>query len=71
MYRLRGYKLRGTFYGASEIPLERQEVELLEIAAGAETIAALTFSQAGVPQLVKFEVLRPTGFSAYTYDWKP
>jgi len=71
MYRLRGYKLRGTFYGAGEIPLERQEVDLPEIAAGAETTAALNFSQAGVPQLVKFEVLRPTGFSAYTYDWKP
>ena len=71
MYKLRGYKLRGTFYGAGEIPLERQEVELPEIAAGAESTAALTFSQASVPLLVKFDVLRPTGFSAYSHDWKP
>jgi beta-galactosidase/beta-glucuronidase len=71
MYKLRGYKLRGTFYGEGAIPVERQEVELPEIAAGAETTAALTFSQSGVPLLVKFEVLRPTGFSAYICDWKP
>jgi beta-glucuronidase len=71
MYRLRGYKLRGTFYGAGEIPLERKEIELPEIASGAETTTGLTFSQSDVPLLVKFEVLRPTGFSAYTCDWKP
>ena len=71
MYKLRGYKLRGTFYGEGAIPVERQEVELPEIAAGAETTAALTFSQSGVPLLVKFEVLRPTGFPAYICDWKP
>jgi len=71
MYSLRGYKLRGTFCGVGEIPIERQEVELPEIASGAETTAALTFSQSGVPLLVKFEVVRPTGFSAYTCDWKP
>jgi beta-galactosidase len=71
MYRLRGYKLRGTFYGAGEIPLERQEIELPELAPGSEFSAALTFSQSGVPLHVKFEVLRPTGFSACTCDWKP
>ncbi len=70
-YKLRGYKLRGTFYGAGEIPIERQEIELPEIAAGAEASAALTFSQAGVPLLVKFDVLRPTGFSAYSFNWMP
>jgi beta-galactosidase len=70
-YRLRGYKLRGTFYGAGEIPIERREVELPEIAAGAESAATLTFSQAGVPLFVKFDVLRPTGFSAYSLDWTP
>ena len=71
MYTLRGYKLRGTFYGAGEIPVERQEVELPEVAPGTETTATLTFSQSGVPLHVKFEVLRPTGFSAYSCDWKP
>ena len=71
MYRLRGYKLRGTFYAAGEIPIERQEIDLPEIAAGAAYTATLTFSPAGVPLLVRFDVLRPTGFSAYSRDWTP
>jgi beta-galactosidase len=70
-YNLRGHKLRGTFYGEGEIPLERQEVELPVVVAGAETTAALSFSQSSVPLLVTFEVLRPTGFSVYSCDWKP
>jgi hypothetical protein len=71
MYTLRGYKLRATFYGPGEIPLERQQLDLPEIAPGTETTAALTFTQSAVPLLVKFEVLRPTGFSTYSCDWKP
>jgi len=71
MYSLLGYHLRGTFYGEDEIPVERQEVGLPELASGAETTIALTFSQSGVPLHVKFDVLRPTGFSAYSYHWKP
>jgi beta-galactosidase len=70
-YTLRGYKLRGTFYGEGDIPVERQEAELPEIAPGTETTVDLTFSQSGVPLLVKFDVLRPTGFSAYSRNWKP
>ncbi len=70
-YSLRGYKLTGIFYGEGEIPVERQEVELPDIASGTETRVELTFSQAGVPLRVKFDVLRPTGFSAYSWEWKP
>jgi len=71
MYTLRGYKLRGTFYGEGAIPVERQEVGLPEIAPGTETTVDLTFNQLGVPLLVKFDVLRPTGFSACSQNWKP
>jgi beta-galactosidase len=71
MYTLRGYKLRGTFYGEGDIPVERQAVELPDIASGGKTTVELQFSQSGVPLHVKFEVLRPTGFSAYTRNWKP
>jgi beta-glucuronidase len=71
MYSLMGYNLRGTFCGEGEIPVERQEVGLPELASGAEITIALTFSQSGVPLHVKFDVLRPNGFSAYSYQWKP
>jgi hypothetical protein len=71
MYTLCGYKLRGTFYGEGGIPVERQEAELPEIAPGTETTVDLTFNQLGVPLRVKFDVLRPTGFSACSQNWKP
>jgi len=70
-YPLRGYKLRGTFYGEGDIPIERHEVELPEIAAGSETRVDLTFNQSDVPLRIKFDILRPTGFSAYSSNWKP
>jgi beta-galactosidase len=71
MYSLSGYKLRGILYGQGDIPVERQEVELAETAGGAETNVELTFSQSSAPLCVKFDVLRPTGFSAYSRNWKP
>jgi beta-galactosidase len=70
-YTLRGYKMQGIFYGQGDIPVERQEVELSEIASGGETTVNLKFGQSGAPLHVKFDVLRPTGFSAYTKTWKP
>jgi hypothetical protein len=49
----------------------RQEAELPEIAPATETSFHLAFSLPGVPLHVKFDILRPTGFSAYSLDWKP
>jgi beta-galactosidase len=71
MYTLRGYKLTGIFYGEGDVPMERQEVELPEIIPGAEVTVDLAFTQTGAPQHVAFDVLRPTGFSAYSRIWKP
>jgi beta-glucuronidase len=70
-YTLRGYKLRGTFYGQGDIPVERHEVELPEIAAGNETTVDLIFNQSDVPLHIQFDILRPNGFSAYSSNWKP
>jgi beta-galactosidase len=71
MHTLRGYKLRGTLYGQGEIPVERQEIELPEIAAGSEITHNLTFSGSDTPRHIKFDVVRSTGFSAYSVNWKP
>jgi beta-galactosidase/beta-glucuronidase len=71
MYALRGYKLRGTFYGQGGIPVERQEIELPDTAGGSETTRNLTFSGSEAPRQVRFDVVRPTGFSAYSLSWKP
>jgi beta-glucuronidase len=71
MYTLRGYKLRGVFYGEGDVPIERREAELPEIVSGGEVTVDLAFSQTEVPLHVTFDVLRPTGFSAYSRNWKP
>jgi len=70
-YTLRGYRLCGIFYGAGEIPLEQQEVELPEIAPGGSAQVELKFVQANLASRVRFDVLRPNRFSAYSLDWKP
>jgi beta-galactosidase len=70
-YTLRGYKLRGIFYGQGEVPVERQEVELPDVPSGGDAKVELKFTQSSVPLHVRFDVMRPTGFSAYCLDWKP
>ena len=71
MYNLRGYKLRGLFFGAGNIPVERQEANLPEAAPGSETKLELVFTQSEAPIHVQIDVLRPTSFSAHSLDWKP
>jgi glycosyl hydrolase family 2 len=71
MYTLRGYRLRGLFFGEGNIPVERQEVNLPDAAPGTETRLELAFTQSEAPLHIQFDVLRPTSFSAYSLDWKP
>ena len=71
MYTLRGYKLRGLFFGQGNIPVERQEAEIPDAAPGSETKLELAFSQSESPMHLQFDVIRPTGFSAYLLNWKP
>ena len=71
MYTLRGYKLRGLFFGQGNIPVERQEVDLPEAPPGSDTKLELAFTQSEAPAHVQFDILRPTSFSTYFLDWKP
>jgi beta-glucuronidase len=71
MYTLRGYKLRGLFFGEGNIPVERQEVELPDTDAGDSVRLELAFTTSETPIHVQIDVLRPTLFSAYSVDWKP
>ncbi len=70
-YTLRGYRLRGLFFGQGNIPVERQEVDLPDAAPGSETKLELVFTQPEPPVHVQIDILRPTSFSAYSMDWKP
>lgn len=71
MYTLRGYKVRGLFYGEGNIPVERCEVDLPEAGPGSETKLEMAFSQSEVPVRVQIDVLRPTLFSAHSLIWRP
>jgi beta-galactosidase len=71
MYTLRGYKVRGLFFGQGKIPIERREVNLPDAAPGSETKLEMVFGQSEVALYVHFDVLRPTSFSAYSLVWKP
>ena len=70
-YTLRRYKLRGVFYGQGNIPVEEKEVGLPDLPPGRTAEVKLTFSQTGEPLRARFSVMRPTGFSAYSTEWKP
>jgi len=71
LYTLRGYKLRGLFFSEGNIAVERQEMEVPDVAPGRETKLELAFTQSEAPMHVQIDVIRPTSFSAYTLDWKP
>jgi len=70
-YRLRGYTLRGTFYGQGDIPVEPQEVVIPDLPPASLARLELKFTQSEVPSCIRFDVMRPTGFSAYSLEWKP
>lgn len=69
-YTLSSYKLRGILYGYGNIPLEQQEADLSALKPGQTASIKLQFKEQGAIR-VEFDVLRPTGFSAFTRVWTP
>jgi beta-galactosidase/beta-glucuronidase len=70
-YTLRGYTLRGTFYGPGNIPVELQEVTIPGLPPASLAKLELKFNQSEPPTCARFDVIRPTGFTAYSLEWKP
>jgi beta-galactosidase len=68
-YTLRGYKIRAVVYGYGDIPLERVESPVPDLAPGAGHSAAVKFSETR-PVRVEVDLLRPTGDSAATATWR-
>ena len=69
-YILSGYSLRAVLYGLGEIPLERYEAQLPAMTPGQAFSIPVKFGKTEA-LWVKFDVMRPTGFSAYSHVWKP
>jgi hypothetical protein len=51
--------------------VELQQLDLPDLSPGAETSLDLKFTQSSTPLVIRFCVLRPTGFAAQSLDWKP
>lgn len=69
-YALRSYKLRGTLYGQGDIAVEVKEESLPEMDPGKTVELQLSFAQAEPAQRIRFEVIRPTRFPAYSVEWQ-
>ena len=68
-YTLRSYKLRAIVFGDGEIPIERVELPLPDLAPGAQKTVSVTIGEKA-PVRVQFDMLRPTGYSTCTRTWK-
>ena len=69
-YTLRGYTVRTVVYGDGAIPVERVEAALPVLEPGQEGTVRIQF-QEKTPARVQVDLMRPTGFSAHTAEWKP
>jgi beta-glucuronidase len=69
-YTLRGYKVRAVVYGYGDIPLERIEASIPDLAPGDRHEMPMKFAETR-PVRVEVDFLRPTGHSAHTTIWRP
>ena len=69
-YTLRGYTVRTVVYGDGAIPVERVEAALPVLEPGQEATVRIQF-QEKTPARMQVDLMRPTGFSAHTAEWKP
>ncbi len=69
-YPLRGYEIRTVAYGFGNIPVERAGTRLETVAPGESRSTQLKFTQAGIAR-IQVDLMRPTGFSAFTAVWTP
>jgi beta-glucuronidase len=69
-YTMAGYKVRAILYGAGDIPLERREAPLPNLAPGQQSSVKLAFTETAARR-IEFDVLRPTKFSAANVVWRP
>jgi beta-glucuronidase len=64
-HTLRDYKLRCTVYGFDDLPMEQREENLPVLKPGERATANFKIETKDVRR-VQFDVIRPTGFSAFT-----
>ena len=68
-YTLEGYTLRWMIFGFDDLPMEEGSAALPELSPGQQATLRIGFQEKH-PTRVRVDVLRPTGFSAFTAWWK-
>jgi beta-glucuronidase len=68
-YTLTGYRLRWIAYTTADLPMEQAEAPLPPLAPGKEVTLKLRVQEKNAKR-VRVDVVRPTGFSAATADWR-
>jgi beta-glucuronidase len=68
-HTLRGYVVRAVCFGQGGIAVERKAVALADTAPGSEARAVFSFAETS-PDRIQIDVLRPTGFSARSVEWR-
>jgi len=68
-YSLEGYSLRCVVYGFGDLPMEHEIRPLPKLLPGGQASIILTPKDKS-PRRVKVDVMRPTGFSAATAEWR-
>ncbi len=68
-YTLRGYRLRWIVYGFGGLPMEAGTAGIPVLRPGGSAALRVRI-QEKAPRRVRFDVIRPTGFSAATAIWK-
>lgn len=69
-YVLDGYAVRWIVYGFGDLPMEKHEKSLPRLAPGQTAEVELTVDEPNPKRLI-VDVLRPTGFSVLTAEWRP
>jgi hypothetical protein len=69
-YTLEGYVLRWVVYANGNLPMEQHEVRLPPLAPGQQATVPLPYTQKNA-ECVRVDVMRPTGFSTLTAEWRP
>lgn len=64
-YTLRGYSVKWTVFGRGDIPLEEGFAQLADIPPGGQATARISVREMD-RQRLRLDIMRPTGFSAYT-----
>ena len=69
-YTLEGYTLRWIVYANGNLPMEQHEIRLAPLAPGQQATVLLPYAEKNIER-VRVDVMRPTGFSTLTAEWRP